>query len=417
MGSKGIKEADLSRLEEGLKDLTDLHKDLSEKYSLRFDLIELNDRRHSLQKQLESELDKIKGVQSSLSAEVNSTIEIKEKLEKALNSFTEIEAILLKDESGDSRYSDILDITDSSNLIELKDKVAKIKGAYDELYSFTDETDSKISQLNNDISLYKEFHKKFFKDKNDDGENKVSEMERIYHALSANYNEWFVAGDEDSKNKKEQTEYYLNRIKSFHDKIYGDESKNISSLKVELDERLVNLGKVEARAKSVIGLSSEAGLAGGFVLKAKDARKGQYVSITIFIVIVLVIFGFNIFLFDKADFVNMNWDTFIFKLFINAPLIWIATIANVNLNRFSRLEQEYSHKEALAKSYERYKSEIQELETLGVDGSEELKINLLEINLNAFRVNPAEYSDKARSDFSILDAISGKKKDAEPSGE
>ena len=295
MGSKGIKEADLSRLEEGLKDLTDLHKDLSEKYSLRFDLIELNDRRHSLQKQLESELDKIKGVQSSLSAEVNSTIEIKEKLEKALNSFTEIEAILLKDESGDSRYSDILDITDSSNLIELKDKVAKIKGAYDELYSFTDETDSKISQLNNDISLYKEFHKKFFKDKNDDGENKVSEMERIYHALSANYNEWFVAGDEDSKNKKEQTEYYLNRIKSFHDKIYGDESKNISSLKVELDERLVNLGKVEARAKSVIGLSSEAGLAGGFVLKAKDARKGQYVSITIFIVIVLVIFCFNIF--------------------------------------------------------------------------------------------------------------------------
>lgn len=55
----------------------------------------------------------------------------------------------------------------------------------------------------------------------------------------------------------------MNRIKLFHDKIYSDESKKISSLKAELDESLANLNNVETRAKSVIGLSSEAGLAGG----------------------------------------------------------------------------------------------------------------------------------------------------------
>ena len=54
----------------------------------------------------------------------------------------------------------------------------------------------------------------------------------------------------------------------------------------------------------------------------------------------------------------------LFKVTINAPLIWIATIANINLNRFSKLEQEYSHKEALAKSYERYRTEIEQLEKL-----------------------------------------------------
>lgn len=104
----------------------------------------------------------------------------------------------------------------------------------------------------------------------------------------------------------------------------------------------------------------------------------------------------------------MKRDTFIFNLLINAPLIWIATIANINLNRFSKLEQEYSHKEALAKSYERYKTEIQELEKLGVTGSEELKLKLLEINLEAFKVNPAESSDKAKPDFSIWDFVKGK---------
>ena len=55
----------------------------------------------------------------------------------------------------------------------------------------------------------------------------------------------------------------------------------------------------------------------------------------------------------------------------------------------------------MAKSYERYKTEIQELEKLGVTGSEELKLKLLEINLEAFKVNPAGHSDKAKPDFSL----------------
>ena len=48
---------------------------------------------------------------------------------------------------------------------------------------------------------------------------------------------------------------------------------------------------------------------------------------------------FNIWLFDEADFKNMELYKILFKVTINAPLIWIATIANINLNRFSKLEQ------------------------------------------------------------------------------
>jgi hypothetical protein len=208
--------------------------------------------------------------------------------------------------------------------------------------------------------------------------------------------------------------FQLSRVQNFYDKIYGNEEKNITALSEDLDKRLENLKNVEERAKSVIGLSSEAGLAGGFVAKGQEAKKGQFISIIVFVLVVLAIFGFNFYLFDKSDFLNMKWDTFLFKLLINAPLIWIATIANINLNRFSKLEQEYSHKEALAKSYERYKTEIQELEKLGVTGSEELKLKLLEINLEAFKVNPAEHSDKAKPDFSIWDLVK-KKEDEKPS--
>ncbi|MFG4430512.1 hypothetical protein ACF0AX_11705, partial [Acinetobacter baumannii] len=147
---------------------------------------------------------------------------------------------------------------------------------------------------------------------------------------------------------------------------------------------------------------------GGFVVKGREAKIGQIASLFIFIIVVLILFFFNLYFFDKKDFVNMKWDSLIFKFLINVPLIWIATIANINLNRFSRLEQEYSHKEALAKSYERYKTEIDELEKLGVSGSEELKLKLLEINLDAFKVNPADHSDKAKPDFSIFDLVKNK---------
>jgi len=64
----------------------------------------------------------------------------------------------------------------------------------------------------------------------------------------------------------------------------------------------------------------------------------------------------------------------------------------------------------LAKSYERYKEEIEQLENLGVDGAGAMKLKLLEINLDAFKVNPAVNSEKERSGFTILNALSKDKK-------
>jgi len=113
-------------------------------------------------------------------------------------------------------------------------------------------------------------------------------------------------------------------------------------------------------------------------------------------------FGFNLWLFDADDFKNMELHTLLFKITINAPLIWIATIANVNLNKFSRLEQEYSHKESLAKSYERYRAEIEQLEQLGVQGADDLKIKLLDTNLEAFKLNPVSHTKRESKSFALF---------------
>ena len=410
----GLKESDEKKLREGLAQLRALNDHLSSMYSLRSDLRDLTDNRHTVSSLLQGELDKIKTHQQSLINKTNELSQLKAKLDESLIAIEKIQSVLANDENGSSIYSRILEVTNEDNLDILEVESEKIHTAYSQLFDRNGEDTSKVDRVNYVIDKILDQYDKLFDELNDNDETKVKEYERKINELVAYYDDLFISDDPDNKSKNEQINFQLSRVQNFYDKIYGNEEKNITALSEDLDERLENLKNVEERAKSVIGLSSEAGLAGGFVVKGQEAKKGQFISIIVFVLVVLAIFGFNFYLFDKSDFLNMKWDTFLFKLLINAPLIWIATIANINLNRFSKLEQEYSHKEALAKSYERYKTEIQELEKLGVTGSEELKLKLLEINLEAFKVNPAEHSDKAKPDFSIWDLIQ-KKKDEKPS--
>lgn len=403
----GIKENDLKKLREGLEQLKALNDDLSAKYSLRADLRDLTDNRYTVRALLQEELDKISSHQEDL---INKTAELttlKLQLDESLEAIEKIQALIKKDEEGNSAYLNLLELIDEDNLDVLESKSDEVHQLYSQLFDRSGEDTSRAERIDYEVKKISDHYERFFSELTNN-ETRVSEYERKVNELFSYYDDLFSSDESDSKSDKINSQ--LAKIQKFYEKIYGDEGKNIPSLNDALENRLENLRNIEDKAKSVIGLSSEAGLAGGFVIKGKEAKKGQLISITVFIVMVLILFGFNLYFFDKADFLNMTWDTFLFKLLINAPLIWIATIANINLNRFSRLEQEYSHKEALAKSYERYKTEIQELEKLGIEGSGELKLKLLEINLEAFKVNPAENSDKAKPDFSLWDSLQRKSK-------
>lgn len=406
-----LKESDEKKLKQGLDQLKDLHQHLTNYYSLRHDLIERTDRRYTLNGLFEVEMDIIRRHHEDLTAKTEELLELKNKLDTSLNSIEELNSILEKNTDGVSTYSKILNLTEKSNIENLEHNFSIINEKYTELFEPNEEDSSKIDKIQSELNDISNKYDYFFNELNDKNQNTFDELESKIEMIEQHHNNLFLSDDPEISNKADKVNTQISKVQSFYDKIYGNSEKQIPSLQETLDNRLKNLNDVESRAKSVIGLSSEAGLAGGFVAKGKEAKLGQIVSLGIFIIVVLAIFGFNLYLFDKNDFLKMTWDSLAFKLLINAPLIWMATIANLNLNRFSKLEQEYSHKEALAKSYERYKTEIQELEKLGVSGSEALKLKLLEINLDAFKVNPAENSDKARSDYSIFSLLTKNKKD------
>ena len=198
------------------------------------------------------------------------------------------------------------------------------------------------------------------------------------------------------------------KLDTFYTRIFGNEAEDTKSLNNELEERLNRLKDIEKEAKKILSLSSDAGLAGGFNQKVDEVKKNKYVSLAVFVVVLIIMGIFN---FNTIDFKNLkdiDLISIITRFMINIPFLWIATVANINLNKYTKLEQEYSHKESLAKSFERYKTEIEKLDRIDSEKSNSLMMNLMELNIEAFKVNPANSIDKIKKDSTLLDIFQRK---------
>ena len=96
----------------------------------------------------------------------------------------------------------------------------------------------------------------------------------------------------------------------------------------------------------------------------------------------------------------------IYKLPFILPAFWLVMFVSKRRSEAQRLEQEYAHKEALAKSYESYKKQIEKL-------NEEEQSKLLPIlmgnMLKAIALNPADTLDKNHKEPTPIEEIVKKK--------
>ena len=104
MGLKvlGLKESDEKKLREGLAQLKALNDYLSSTYSLRSDLRDLTDNRHTVSTLLQRELNKISAHQQDLISKTNELSQLKLKLDESLLVIEKIQSIIAKDENGHS---------------------------------------------------------------------------------------------------------------------------------------------------------------------------------------------------------------------------------------------------------------------------------------------------------------------------
>jgi len=410
--------SDISEIKGLLKKINTYYNDLASLYSIKEDIVEVTDKRRSLSKLLDNHLNDFKKKSDDL------TTQITEELGKAENIREQAEALLITheefntdineinsllaqvDEAGRPYQEKLKNLISPESILDLNNKYKEINDFWSELFNTDDGTDNIIAKTQAAYTQIHQLHNDFIV-ADETGVSKESELIEFYKDIKKEH-EKIVKGYTVIQDEKEiNVSPYTTQIKNqkddldvFHKKIYGDEEKQ--GLEHELDERLEQLKEIEDEAKKVIGLSSDAGLAGGFSERGKKARHNKYVSLAIFIVIMLVLGFLNIYDLETNSISLKHLEeikdlkVLFVKLVYNIPFIWIAIVANVNLNKYSRLEEEYAHKESLAKSFERYKEQIQNLED--DKESQNLMLRLLKANISAFEKNAADTMDKAKAD-------------------
>ena len=83
------------------------------------------------------------------------------------------------------------------------------------------------------------------------------------------------------------------------------------------------------------------------------------------------------------------------------PLIWLAIYASKRRSENQRLEQEYAHKETLAKSYSGYKQQIEQLS----EKDKELLAKLLTAAIDSISYNASNTLDKKHGDGTVFQEI------------
>lgn len=416
--SKSLDPKDEQKLKNLLNELDQLNKSLTAKYTLRNDLEAITDGRSAAAKLIKEEIDALRLETQQLKVQKEQLIDDLNSLSELKQDTEELKQILQQNYKPNVTLLNYLkQFMTEEKITELESKVSKIDHLYSNFYDESSSEKNKVDQINEIYVKADTFNKYFFEDEIEFDGLKIQREQAIkkeYEKICDFYDELFKNSEDESGEEKLSISKIIKqqekKIDHFYNKIFGSSNPEQKALSDVLDHRLQNLKEVESEAKKIIGLSSIAGLAGGFVEKGKEARMNKYVSLGVFVasLILLAIFNFKTIDFNALDKITLISITI--RLVINIPLIWIATVANLNLNKYSKLEAEYGHKESLAKSYEKYKDEILKLHQISSDNQEaydNIHADLIKINLEAFKKNPADGMDTAKSN-SILDQILSK---------
>lgn len=209
-------------------------------------------------------------------------------------------------------------------------------------------------------------------------------------------------------------DHEITKISSFHKEIYGDSETN-PGIKKDIEDRSMQLTafeeehklKYEAISEQVESLLPGATSAG--LAKSYHDQKSSYdISINtntyIFYGIIGVMFlaSFVIstsdisFLPPSIEFVKINTiediSSFLFfRLPILLPLIWLAVFVSKRRSECERLKQEYTHKAALASSYESFKQQIKDIDG---EKADLLMEKLLDSAINTISHNASLTLDK-----------------------
>lgn len=205
-------------------------------------------------------------------------------------------------------------------------------------------------------------------------------------------------------------EQKISALKDFNTKIFGkptDDDEEVGGLAGELNTRTLELKRIEDEQKStysalftkIEGLlpgATSLGLASAYKDLKESFDKKISTNNRIFYAAVVALLVISFLSSIEIDFSPFSLSfvvvtTFeeilrfsLLKLPFILPVVWLAIFASMRRSQYERLQQEYAHKEALAKSYYSYKTELDKLQIADV---ETLKKDLIAKAIDAIAFN------------------------------
>lgn len=234
-----------------------------------------------------------------------------------------------------------------------------------------------LKQVENEHRLVHEYYEKLLVGFG--GENPISnEVRDAVKSVKGNFSE--------SKEILASLVSLKSDLNSFYNKVFGEKeggSKSTVGLKGEIQQRIDQLDsfkgeqklKYSALIEEIEGLlpgATSAGLATAYQ-EMKESYDNPIVNSTrmfygslALIVIVSLVTSVESLTLDGIIFVKFDkpfefFNSLLYKLPVFVPSFWLALHASKRRSQMQRLQQEYAHKEALAKSYNSFKKQIMDL--------------------------------------------------------
>lgn len=348
-------------------------------------------------------------------------------MEKSIQKFNELVSNQVEEIESSKQKIDVYE-ADSKHELEISEEYKnKILDFYAMLLEGTDgETsiETKISNFQSDIEhMYEELELLHMNALQDDENNDKVSIKTSLRLLK-----------EKLENDVEDTDTLLVNIKQeikqfdeFYIKIFGklnEHEEREDGLKQELDNRLTQIKKYEKtqqdkhtalfkKIEKLLPGATSAGLSKAY----KDMKDSFIEPINnwnlFFIGSIILMFAATFISFVHVDFyadghyafsfadtgtIDQTFNNLLYKMPLYAPLIWLAIFASKRRSEAQRLQQEYSHKEALAKSYDSYKTQIEEL---GKD-DQDMLLKLIENAISTMSYNASETLDGKHGDSTPL---------------
>jgi hypothetical protein len=268
----------------------------------------------------------------------------------------------------------------------------------------------------------------------------VSKLEKYYMQISEYHSELLESGSDsiksqvstaktevenDAESIKEllqESDKQVSFLQSFYKEVVGkkdEEGNSVGGLRAEITLRQKDLDNFKAQQEEryealntqieeLLPGATSAGLAAAYRAMRKSFAKPikQYsrlfyvsigvLSVTAFISTVDSIWTTDsvIKFIDVTDYKNFL-SNLTHKLPIILPVLWLAIFSSKRRSEALRLQQEYSHKEALAKSYQNFKNQVDSLHS---EKKEELLEKLLSAAIDAVAANASDTLDKKHGD-------------------